>query len=127
MDQLAGIALTLSISGLLGCSSIGSSRVQLDSGEVGRLAERIGKAWSTGERTIEYFSGAREVQGLAWALVELTSDRVELPLREAIDGLAFGEVLAQQTVRVLVRASLPRTFRVAKIIYPEGIYILANT
>jgi len=55
----------------------------------------ISRVRSTGQRNVECFSRSRKVQGFAGSFVKLAGDRVELPLAEAIDGLALGEVLTQ--------------------------------
>ena len=56
-----------------------------------------------------------EPEGFAWPVVEFLGDRVEVVLR--VDGWvgAFGEVLAQEPVGVLVGAALPRGVRVAEV------------
>ena len=53
--------------------------------------------------------------------VERDRDGVELTLRVAAQVRAFREVLPQQTVRVLVRPSLPRAARIAEIDCQPGI------
>ena len=56
-----------------------------------------------------------EPEGFAWPVIEFLGDRVEVVLR--VDGWvgAFGEVLAQEPVGVLVGAALPRGVRVAEV------------
>ena len=46
-------------------------------------------------------------EGLAGPVVEFLGDRVEVVFRVDAQVGAFGEVLAQQSVRVLVGAALP--------------------
>ena len=75
---------------------------------------------STGQRNtlVEYFCWGAEVQRLSRPLVQLTSGPVQVRLRASGQIGAFREVLAQQTVRVLVRSALPRALRPAAACEP---------
>jgi hypothetical protein len=60
------------------------------------------------------FQGRGEVQTFSWARVEAVRDRVQLVLRVARQIGALGQVLAQQTLRVFVGATLPRAIQSRK-------------
>ena len=64
---------------------------------------------------VECFGGCAPVECLAWSAVERRSDRLELLRGVSGEVGAFGEVLAEQAVGVLVCASLPRALRVTEI------------
>jgi hypothetical protein len=55
-----------------------------------------------------------EADHLAWSLVQLASDGVELSLNVDRQIGAFGKVLSKQPVGVLVGSSLPRVLRVTE-------------
>jgi hypothetical protein len=61
---------------------------------------------STGQRNTfaEPLSGRLEAKRLAWPLIQLSRDRIELCLRVARDVDALGKVLPEQPIRVLVTA-----------------------
>jgi len=72
------------------------------------------RAWSDGgfnrslqQELVEAFGGSIPSQGLAWPSVEAVGGGVEVGFGEAAQADAFGEVLAQQSVGVLVAAALP--------------------
>ena len=56
---------------------------------------------------VEFLGWSLPCEGLAWASVEFTCDCVEVVLGELGEVGAFGEVLAEQSVGVLVGAALP--------------------
>ena len=60
------------------------------------------------------FQGRRKVETFPGARVQAMRDGVQLALRVARQVRALGEVLAQQPVRVLIGASLPRAVRIGK-------------
>ncbi len=64
---------------------------------------------------MEGFGRGFEAEALAGSTVEFGGDLVEQP--GPVEGkiAAFGEVLTQQPVGVLVRATLPGTVRVAEV------------
>ena len=72
---------------------------------------------STGQRNtpIEYFCWGTEAQRLSRPLVQFQSCSVQFCLRASGQVGALREVLAQETVRVLVRSTLPRALRVTEI------------
>src|SRR5262249_18715878 len=72
---------------------------------------------STGQRNtlVEYFCWGTEGQRLARPLVQLTSGPVQVGLRARREVCAFREVLAEETIRVLVRPPLPRALRIAEV------------
>src|SRR3990167_6435254 len=82
-----------------------------------RSLERVCPADSTGRcnRFAEHLSGRMEAERLARPLVQLSRDRVELKLRETRDIHAFGHVLPEQPIRVLVASALPRALRIAEV------------
>ena len=71
---------------------------------------------STGEcNTLGKDSGrCPKAQGLPRPPVELLRDTIEIPLRKDGEIRAVGEVLAEQSVGVLVRAALPGTLGIAE-------------
>ena len=60
------------------------------------------------------FQGRRKAQTFSWARVQAMRDGVQLALRVARQVRALGPVLAQQPVRVLIGAALPRAVRIGK-------------
>ncbi len=72
---------------------------------------------STGQRNtlIEYLCWSAEVQCFSWPLVQLTRSPIQVCLRANGQVGAFREVLAEETVRVLVRSALPGALRVAEV------------
>src|SRR4051794_25682230 len=66
------------------------------------------------QRGIEGLCRGPEVEGLAGSSVEFDSDRVELVLGAVSEAGLARQVLAQETVGVLVRAALPRAARIAE-------------
>ncbi len=69
---------------------------------------------------VEDSSGCVVAEGFAWSRVEFGGDRVELELRELREVGASGEVLAQESVGVLVGAALPGGFGVAEVNFDVG-------
>src|SRR5215204_1300441 len=63
----------------------------------------------------EFIGGGGVVEGLSGSGVEALGDGVEVGLGELGQGGAFGEVLAQQPIGVLVRAALPGAVRVGEV------------
>ena len=63
----------------------------------------------------EFISWRDKAECLARTTIESTSDRIQPSLRVDREVGAFGEVLPQEAVRVLVGASLPRASGVAEI------------
>ena len=64
---------------------------------------------------------AFEAQRPAWSGVQLPGNRVQLLLRILAQIPALGKVLSQQSVRVLVNASLPGAVRIGKVdLDPSG-------
>ena len=57
-------------------------------------------------------AGFHEPEGLAWSVVEFGGDRVEVVLAVSGEVGAFGEVLPEQPVGVLVGAALPGRVRI---------------
>src|SRR5262245_37815981 len=80
-----------------------------------KVTERV--FGSTGQRNtlVEYFCWGTEGQRLARPLVQLTSGPVQVGLRARREVCAFREVLAEETIRVLVRPPLPRALRIAEV------------
>ena len=70
---------------------------------------------------VESFSGSPPAKRLAWASVQRKRDSVQgftaMPMKIG----AFGEVLAQEPVGVLVRSALPRAVRIAEVDRQPGI------
>src|SRR5690242_20840360 len=68
---------------------------------------------STGRRnsSVEYISWGFPAEGLAGTRVQLSRHHVELLLGDVAQIHALRIVLPKQAVRVLVRATLPRTLR----------------
>jgi len=60
------------------------------------------------------------VQCLARSIIEFACDGVQLGLAVHRQIGSFREVLAQQTVRVLVRAALPGAVRIAEVVVNVG-------
>ena len=60
------------------------------------------------------FQGRGEVQTFSGARVEAMGDGVQLALRVSRQVRALGQVLAQQAIRILVGAALPRAVRIGK-------------
>lgn len=67
------------------------------------------------EQFEDFLAGFHEPEGFAWPIVESLADRVEVVLRVSAQVGAFGEVLPEQPVGVLVRAALPGRVRVAEV------------
>ncbi len=63
----------------------------------------------------EYFCRRSIFQGLSWSSVERPGNLVEFPLRVDRQVCVLGQILAQQSVRVLIDTSLPWTMRVGEI------------
>jgi hypothetical protein len=74
-----------------------------------------GSADSGGYCNSKLLGRRREVEALAWALVELVGDGVEFELGDLAEVGALGEVLAQQPVGVLIGAALPGGVRIAEV------------
>ena len=64
---------------------------------------------------VERLGGRAPVERLAWSAVERRSDRLEVLGGVSGEARAFGEVLAEQAVGVLVRASLSWASRITEI------------
>ena len=62
-----------------------------------------------------HFDGASEVEPFAWAHVQLQGDGIQFFLAVFRQVGAFGQVLANQAIDVLVAGALPRAMRVAKV------------
>ena len=60
------------------------------------------------------FQGRRKVETFSWACVQAMGDGVQFALGVARQVRAFGQVLAQQPIRVLVGAALPRAVGIGK-------------
>ena len=56
----------------------------------------------------------REVEALSWARIQAMRDGIQLALRVARQIRALGQVLAQQTIGILIGAALPGTVRIGK-------------
>ena len=67
------------------------------------------------EQFEDSLAGFHEPEGLAWPVVEFGGDRVEVVLAVSGEVGAFGEVLPEQPVGVLVGAALPGRVRVAEV------------
>ena len=65
--------------------------------------------------------GCRPVEGLAGAAVEISGNSVKVITRVSGQVGAFGEVLAKQSIGVLVCAALPRAVRVAEVDWQTGV------
>ena len=72
---------------------------------------------STGQRNglSKRISWGPEAKGFAWAIIEAEGDLIKVIL--TVDGQirSVGEVLAQQTICVLVAAALPRALRITEV------------
>ena len=81
------------------------------------------RSWSrpSSQNLVERFGRRSPAERLSRSAVEGDSNCVELSLRISADVRTFGKVLPQQSVGVLVRSSLPRTLRVAKVHLQSGI------
>ena len=75
----------------------------------------------SGSSSAIFSAGFIQLEGLSGAAVELGGDLVQFGL--GVDGEvgAFGQVLAQQPVGVLVAAALPRAVRIAEIDLHAGL------
>ena len=60
------------------------------------------------------FGRSGPAEGLTWAVVEFVGDPLQFFGRDMSQVNAFGEVVPQQTVRILVAAALPRRVRVTE-------------
>src|SRR5258708_16809257 len=78
---------------------------------------RFGSAGSTGRRNtgVKFLCRGFKSQGLAWPLIELAGYFVEMGLRVHRQVGSFRKILSQQTIGVLVGASLPLPFRIARV------------
>lgn len=56
-----------------------------------------------------------EADCLAWSLVQLSRNRVELMLRQPWQVYSLGHVLTEQAIRVLVTSPLPWALRAAEV------------
>jgi len=63
----------------------------------------------------EHLSGRVETESLAWPLVQLSRDRVELKLRIARDVDALRRVLPEQPIGIFVASALPEALRIAEV------------
>ena len=70
---------------------------------------------------VEGFGGGLPVEGLSGPAVECCGDRVEVASGVSGEVCAFGEVLAQQAVGVLVGAALPGAVGVTEVDVEAGI------
>jgi hypothetical protein len=70
---------------------------------------------------VEGFGGGLPAEGLAGSAVECGGDGVEVLTRVSREVGAFGEVLAQQAVGVLVGTALPGAVRVAEVDRQPGV------
>ena len=59
--------------------------------------------------------GRLKCQALSWPMIEPVHDVVYLRLRQRIQGRAFGHILANQPIGVLVESPLPSMVEVGKI------------
>src|SRR5450432_2372933 len=78
---------------------------------------RLSVAGSTGRRNtgVKSLCWGFKLQGLTWSFGELTSHFVQMGLRMHRQVGALWKVLPQQAIGILVRPTLPRALRVAKI------------
>ena len=60
------------------------------------------------------FQWRGEVQTFSWARIQAMGNGVQLTLGVAREGRAFGQVLTQQSIRVFIRAALPRAVGISK-------------
>ena len=74
-------------------------------------------ATSTGRcnTSVKSFCRRFKVQRLSWSLVELTRYFIQMSLRVYRQVRSLGEVLSQQSIGVLIGATLPRTLRIAEV------------
>ena len=63
----------------------------------------------------KYSGWSAKAERLPWARVELFRDPIEIPLRVGREICPVGEVLSEESVRVLVCAALPRTLGIAEV------------
>ena len=71
---------------------------------------------------VEGFGGGLPVEGFAGSTVECCGDSVQVVPGVSAEIGAFGEVLAEETVGVLVGATLPWTLGVAEVDVEIGVY-----
>ena len=71
---------------------------------------------------VEGLGGGLPVEGFAGSTVECCGDSVQVVLCVSAEIGAFGEVLAEETVGVLVGATLPGTLGVAEVDIEIGVY-----
>ena len=81
------------------------------------LEQPLPTADSTGQCNTfaEHLSGRVETESLAWPLVQLSRDRVELKLRIARDVDALRHVLPEQPIGIFVASALPGALRIAEV------------
>ena len=73
------------------------------------------------QNCVERFGWRSPAERLSRSAVKGDCNSVEFSLRVSADVRTFGEVLPQQSVGVLVRSTLPRTLRVAKVDFQSRI------
>jgi hypothetical protein len=64
---------------------------------------------------LQFIRWRLEAQGFSWTLIQAQRDLVELGLSDGGQVGSWREVLPQQGIRILVRAALPGTLRIAEI------------
>ena len=73
------------------------------------------------EQPVECLRRCLPVECLAWPRVQCMGNGAQLVLTVPAKVHAFGEVLAEQTIGVLVAATLPRALRVAEVDVEAGV------
>src|SRR6516165_4116401 len=89
---------------------------------VGRSSSALGSGRVEGvDQLSEFLGGGPEAERLTGPAVELAGDLVELCLGYPREALAFREVLAKQTVGVLVGPALPGAAGIAEVHLDAGL------
>ena len=71
---------------------------------------------------VEGFGGGLPIEGFAGSTVQCCGDSVQVASGVSAEIGAFGEVLSEETVGVLVGATLPGTLGVAEVDIEIGVY-----
>jgi hypothetical protein len=70
---------------------------------------------------VERFGGRLPAECLAWSVVELVGDGLDLFVVPSREVGAFREVLAQRAIGVVIGAALPGTLRVGEVDLNAGL------